>query len=361
MQLGDEKMKQNRLNVGIVGCGFIAEEHVKAWRNVGANIISICDKDASLLKSKAEKWGVKSCYDDVKAMAANEKLDAVSVCTSANVRSVVVEPLLEKGISVVVEKPFAMSVIEAEKMVASQRKYGAKLTVVHNWLFSYLMQKILLVLERKELGDLLSVELELLHTKDDQMAANPSHWCHAIEAGRFGELLPHTVYILRRILGNIEVKYIFGSKLGSYSWMPIDELRLLFANSAGKTASAYITFNSPRMETTLRIVGTKGVLLSNLSTDMVVKRKYGEISVSQIISEDMHLLKEHLSTRVSIESSVLRGKYKSTHTEFMKAFKKCLLSNLSNTPPPVTAEEALAVVKMHKELCTQISEKYFVK
>lgn len=348
----------NPLRVGIIGCGNIADSHVKAWKNAGTTVVAVCDRDISLAKSKAQKWGVAHYYGDVHELIKEQTIDVASVCTSANVRLAVVEPLLENKIHVAVEKPFAMSVEEAEKMVELKKKNGVQLTVLHNWLFSLMMKKVIRSLERNELGDILGVEMELLHTKDDHMAANSSHWCHSIEAGRFGEMLPHVVYILRAFLGEVEVKYILGSKLGSYSWMPIDELRILFSTPEAKTASVYVSFNSPRSEVTLKIIGTKGVLASNLSTDIYIKRKYGFISISQIVSEDMHLLKEHLNARASFAFAVLSGRYKGAHFEVIRAFKNSLINN---SKLPVSAEEALKVVKLHKSLCHQINEQYYRK
>jgi len=45
------------LRVAIVGCGQIADEHLKAWRNVGAKVVALCDKNVTLAKTKAKKWG----------------------------------------------------------------------------------------------------------------------------------------------------------------------------------------------------------------------------------------------------------------------------------------------------------------
>jgi predicted dehydrogenase len=61
------------LRVAIVGCGQIADEHMKAWRNVGAKVVALCDKDVTLAKTKAEKWGVQRYYEDVSHMIDSEK------------------------------------------------------------------------------------------------------------------------------------------------------------------------------------------------------------------------------------------------------------------------------------------------
>ena len=108
-----------KLNVAIVGCGQISDSHIKSWKNIRANIVAVCDTNASLAKSKAEKWGILRYYEDVSEMVKEENLGAVSVCTPANVRLNVVKPIIEMGVNVVIEKPFAMSSTEAEKMIVT--------------------------------------------------------------------------------------------------------------------------------------------------------------------------------------------------------------------------------------------------
>lgn len=344
------------LNVAIVGCGQISDSHIKSWREVGAKVVAVCDKDVSLAKSKAEKWGILRYYEDVSKMIKEENLDAVSICTPANVRLNVVKPIIESGVHVVIEKPFAMSVAEAEKMVELKNKYRVKLTVGHNWLFSHIMKKTLHSLERKEVGDILGVEMDLLHTKDDPMAADPSHWCHSIEAGRFGEMLPHPLYVMRAILGDVKVRHVLGSKLGSYPWMPIDELRILLEDMEGRMVSIYVSFNAARPETTLKVFGTKGVLDVNLSNNILIKKQYREIKITRVVVDNLRFLIDHINSSFSIAFAILTKRYRSMHTEFMKAFSNSLKND---TDPPVTAEEALEVVKLHADLCAEIHKLYF--
>jgi len=344
------------LRVAVIGAGSIAESHVQAWRNVGAKVVAVCDKNASIAKSKAEKWRIPKYYEDVYNMVRGENLDAVSICTPPNVRLVVVKPVVEEGIHVVIEKPFAMSVEEAEKMVKLKNKYGVKLTVVHNWLFSHIMKRTLRSLERKEVGDILGVEMDLLHTKDDPMAANPSHWCHSIKAGRFGEMLPHPLYVIRAILGKIRVKHISGSKLGSYPWMPIDELRVLLEDEKGRMASIYVSFNSARPETTLKVFGTTGILDVNLSNNILIRKRYRSIKIPEVVMDNLRFLTDITISSFFIAFAILTKQYRGMHTEFMKEFVKSLINN---TVPPVTAKEALEVVKIHEELSSQIHRRYF--
>lgn len=344
------------MNVGIIGCGQISDSHWKAWKAAGARVVAVCDKNADLAEYKARKWGVPRHYEDISRMIEEEKLNVVSICTPANVRLQVVTPVIENGIHVVIEKPFAISIDEAEKMIALKNKYGIKLTVVHNMLFSHMMKKILSCLERKELGDILRVEIDLLHTKTDTMAADSSHWCHSIQAGRFGEMLPHPLYVIRAILGEVKIKYISGSKMETYQWMPIDELFVLLEDIKGRLASIYVSFNTIRTETTLKIIGTTGILEVNLFNNILIKKQHRGIKITQMIMDNLRFIKDCITSSLSIGLVILTRRYHGPHAEFIRDFVKSLESD---TESPVTPEEALAVMRVHNILCSQIHELYF--
>lgn len=346
----------SNINVGIVGCGQVSDSHIKAWRNVGANIVAVCDANVSTAKSKADRWRIPQYYGDVKEMVEKQKLTVASVCTPAHVRLSVAKPLMESGVHVVIEKPFAVFVPEAEAMVELEKKCGVKLSVVHNWLFTYAMKKTLQLLNRGELGDIIGMEIDLLHTKDDPMTADSQHWCHRMEAGRFGEMLPHPIYLILAILGDVEVEHIYGSKIGGYRWMPIDELHILFRDINGRIASAFISYNSARQEQTLKIFGTKCHLEVDLLNHILIKKQPRYPSRKEVAMDNLKLLSNYMTSHFKVIFNILTKQWRDPHTEFMKAL---LDSIINNKEPPVTAEEALKVVKLHTKLSSLIHKSYF--
>jgi len=351
---------RNDLRAAVVGCGDVSDYHIEAWKEAGVGIVAVCDKNIAAAESKSKKWRIPKYYTSVSQMIKKEKLDAVSICTPPQVRSEVVIPFIENGIHVVIEKPMALSTAEAKRMVDIQQKYGVKLTVTHNWLFSHVMKKTLSVLKKKEIGDILGAEIDVLSPKDDlaHMTSNPSHWCHSLIGGRFAEMLPHPLYLLQEILGGEELKVrsILGSKLGSYDWMPIDELRVLLEDSKGRTASIYATFNAVRPEITMKIYGTKAILDVNLTSHILIKRRPWEIKIGQVIKDDLKFLKDFISSVFSIALAILTRQYQSMHTTFIKEFVNSIANN---TEPPVTAKEALQVTKIWEELCFKLHSNYF--
>jgi len=76
-----------------------------------------------------------------------------------------------------------------------------KLTVDYNALFSRTMMKALDLVTQIAVG-VLRMEVRMLHTKEDAMAANSKHWRHKLPGGRFGEMFAHPVYLLQAFPGD---------------------------------------------------------------------------------------------------------------------------------------------------------------
>lgn len=124
--------------------------------------------------------------------------------------------------------------------------------------------------------------------------------------------------------------------------MPIDKLHVLLEDKRDRTAIIYISFNAPRPETTLSIVGNQGTLYANLSNNILIKKQYRKISIAQVTIDNLKRIADIISSSLSIAGAIITGQYKGIHTEFIKEFTKSIINN---TEPPVTAEEALKVVE----------------
>lgn len=341
------------LNVAAVGCGHVSNSHIRSWNEVGASVIAVCDKNISAARSKSREWRIPRYYESVPQMIKKEDLDVVSICTPPQIRSAVAVPIMNEGIHVVIEKPFALSVAEAEKMIKSHQENEVELTVVHCWLFAHVIKKTLGVLERKEIGDVLGAEIDVLNTPADPMTSDSSHWCHSLRGGRFAEVLPHPLYLLHAILGNLKVRFVLGSKLGDHEWMRIDDLRILLEDSKHRIASIYASFNAPRTDVTLQIYGSHGILDVDMSRHTIIKRRYREAKVGQVIKDNLRFSGDFIRSSFSIVSAILTRQYQNMHTTFMKEFVNSLENNLD---PPVTAEEALQVTKTFEDLCSRIAQ-----
>jgi len=85
----------------------------------------------------------------------------------------------------------------------------------------------------------------MLHTPNDEMISDRSRWVHSLPGGRFGENLIHPIYVLRNLIGELNVRDVCAVKRGYYDWVNYDEPYATF-DSGGKFGTIHISFSSPR-------------------------------------------------------------------------------------------------------------------
>lgn len=113
-------MSKALLRGGLVGCGFFAQNHLNAWRDVaGAEIVAVCDLDPDRARAAADTWGIHGIYEDLPAMLARENLDFVDVVTQPATHRALVEFVAEQRVPVICQKPMAFALEDARAMVAA--------------------------------------------------------------------------------------------------------------------------------------------------------------------------------------------------------------------------------------------------
>lgn len=110
-------MKEIRM--GVVGCGSIAEiaHFPSIARCKEAKLVAVCDIDSATAKGAAAKWGAEQWFTDYRKMYEKTKLDAVVIATPNNVHRNQAIAAAQAGIHVVVEKPLAVTNVEAWEIV----------------------------------------------------------------------------------------------------------------------------------------------------------------------------------------------------------------------------------------------------
>lgn len=124
-------------NVAVVGLGM-GQEHLHVYSAIpGVRILAIADIDEQRLVSCAERFGVARTYTDYRDLIGVPEIDAVSVCLPNYLHAPVALAALAASKHVLVEKPMALSVAEAEAMLATARKHHRILAVAMNyrWIF----------------------------------------------------------------------------------------------------------------------------------------------------------------------------------------------------------------------------------
>ncbi len=148
----------NKVRVGIIGTGWIADAHMKAYlEQPDVEIVAGCDLVPGKAKAFFEKHGVqgvKCDYKNDEEMLADKslKLDAVSVCTYNCQHAPCAIHALEAGVNVLLEKPFTVTLDEAIEVMRAEKKSGKVLSIGFQPRLDANMQMIKKIVDSGALG-----------------------------------------------------------------------------------------------------------------------------------------------------------------------------------------------------------------
>lgn len=122
------------LKAGLIGCGFFADNHLHAWREVnGAVVAAVCDTDAPKARRAAEQFGIPAHYTDLAEMIEQEKLDFVDIVTQPASHRTIVEYVAEQRLPMICQKPMAPSLTDARAMVDACTSAGVPFMIHENF------------------------------------------------------------------------------------------------------------------------------------------------------------------------------------------------------------------------------------
>jgi UDP-N-acetylglucosamine 3-dehydrogenase len=125
------------VRVGLVGCGAIARRsHLPGLRAADADVVAFASRSRASAEAAAGDWGSGAVFDDWAALIADPTVEAVDVCSPNRSHAEVAVAAAEAGKHVLVEKPMACTLEEADRMIAAARRSGVVLAVAHNVRFT---------------------------------------------------------------------------------------------------------------------------------------------------------------------------------------------------------------------------------
>ncbi|CAA9250868.1 MAG: hypothetical protein AVDCRST_MAG77-2159 [uncultured Chloroflexi bacterium] len=126
------------IGIGLLGCGRISENHLVGYRDPEdlaqrGEIVALCDPNEEALRRQATRHEVARRYTRIEQLIDDRNVQVVAVLTPPDLRCDVVIPLLEAGKHVLVEKPFAHTYEEAQRMVDAAARCNRVLAVNQNY------------------------------------------------------------------------------------------------------------------------------------------------------------------------------------------------------------------------------------
>lgn len=258
------------MKYALIGCGRIATNHVKAVLNNSLEFVAACDIDLDnieLLLSKHNLQDDKSIkrYADYKQMIAeNFDLELVAIATSSGAHAEIALYCIEHGINVIIEKPMAMNMSDAEKIIRLSSEKGVKVSACHQNRFNVAVQKTRKALEAGRFGKLSHGSIHVRWNRNREYYEQaPWRGTWAEDGGCLMNQCIHGIDLLRWMMGN-EVDTVYGvTRRQQHDYLEAEDVGMAvvsFKNGAVATIEGTTNVYPQNLEETLYLFGETGTV-----------------------------------------------------------------------------------------------------
>lgn len=269
-----------KLNFGIIGCGRIAYKHAEAIKkNEKANLLCVCDILEERAAEYKDKYGAEAHFTDYRKMLEYSGLDVVNICTPSGMHAEMGIAAAQAGKHVIVEKPMALSLKDADDLIEACDESGVKLAVCFQNRFNPPVQKLRRALEEGRFGKLTHASAIVRWFRpQDYYDQAPWRGTRAMDGGCLMNQSIHNIDLLQWMMGPVES--VFGytaTNLRKIECEDVGVAVLKFKNGALGVIEASTTIYPENLEETLNIFGEKGtVVLGGIAVNKIETWKFAD-------------------------------------------------------------------------------------
>lgn len=235
--------------MGVIGVGAMGYNHARVYyRLEEANLVAVSDVSERTLNKVCEKYDAKG-YSDYEDLLKDPEIEVVSVCVPTTHHHDVVMKAIEYGKHVLVEKPIAFSLEEAEEMIAAAKEKGVILGTGHVERFNPAVQKAKELIENDVIGDVVSASAKRVGPFPPRIK----------DVGVCIDLAIHDLDVMYYLF-NEDVEQVYGtmsSILDKTDFEDHAEIMVSFTNATGILEVNWLT---PYKRREIEITGTDGII-----------------------------------------------------------------------------------------------------
>ena len=337
------------MKYALIGCGRISKNHIKAAINNNLEIVAVCDIVLGNMEKVLEENGVRENieikrYTDYRRMISENDIELVSIATESGLHAEIALYCIRYGIHVIIEKPMAMSLKDADEIIALSEKKNVKVCACHQNRFNVAIQELRKALEMGRFGRLShgSIHVRWNRNKDYYTQA-PWRGTWSQDGGALMNQCIHGIDLLRWMLGD-EVEEVYGqTRQQLHHYLEAEDVGMAvvkFKNGTIATIEGTTNVYPQNMEESLYIFGEKGtVKIGGKSTNNIDVWEFADES-------DMDSKRKGL---VEITSNVYGNGHTSLFADVIEAIKMNRRPYVDAVAGRNALELVLAIYKSQKE------------
>ena len=234
------------LRVGVIGVGAMGKNHARLYSELhGVELVGVADVNETLAISVAQSYGCKAFagYNDL----LDENLDALSIAVPTTLHKKIALDATKKEINVLVEKPIADTIENADEIIKAAREKGVKLMVGHVERFNPAIIKLKELIDSGLLGNVVSISAKRVGLYNPRIK----------DVGIIIDLGTHDIDIMSYLYGE-RVKEVYASA-GSVVHSHEDHAIITLNFDSGSSGVIDTNWLTPHKVRNLTVIGSQGI------------------------------------------------------------------------------------------------------
>jgi len=271
--------RARELRFALIGCSNIAVKHAEALARIeGARLTAVCDLVEERARTLADKYGVAH-YADYHRMLDAEGVDVVTVLTPSGDHGARVLDVVQHGRHIVVEKPLALRLEEADAVISACDVAGVKLFVVKQNRLNRPVQALRHAVDERRFGKLVLGTIRVRWCRHQSYYdAAPWRGTWALDGGVLTNQASHHIDMLEWMMGPVQsVSAMTATRLVTIEAEDTAVATVRFVNGALGVIEATTATRPDDLEGSISVLGEKGaVVIGGFAMDRLVTWQFAE-------------------------------------------------------------------------------------
>jgi len=318
---------------GLIGCGRVAPRHAQSLIQVpDTQLVAVADVREDRASRFSAEYGAQA-YTNYEDMLARPDIDAVTICVPSGLHAQVAIDVLQAGKHVLVEKPIALNLDDADRMIATAREKGLRLGVVLQNRYNSPVQQVRTLIDQGRLGKLYLGSVCVRWYRPQSYYEDDWHGTRSMDGGALMNQSIHHLDALQWFMGPVASVYAYTATLAhTMECEDVGVAVVRFRSGALATVEGSTLTWPQNLEGSVALFGERGSV------------KIGGTALSRITlwKVDGELEREaEILTSQRIDPPTVYGY---SHREVIHDFVRALLEGREPSTPGPEARKSLALV-----------------
>ena len=265
------------MKYALIGCGRISPNHIEAAKNNNLEFVAMCDVNPEAMQEKSERFGLEAVrkYTDYRELLEKEKPELVAIATESGKHAAIALDCIAAGCNVIIEKPIALSIADADAIVRAGKQAGVVVCANHQNRFNKSVRYMREALESGRFGRLSHGAAHVRWNRGKSyydQASWRGTW--AQDGGCLMNQCIHNIDLLRWFMGDeVEEVMAYTDQL-AHPYLEAEDIGLAlvkFANGAYGLIEGTTNVYPKNLEETLYIFGDQGTAKAAGTSDNIIE------------------------------------------------------------------------------------------